>query len=58
MDGIYHVTQEGYLDYTPAFFQAIERRSQVVNMTFTTIWLGAQPPNPEIKAGLLGGPCG
>lgn len=23
-----------------------------------TIWLGAEPPNPEVKAGLLGGPCG
>jgi hypothetical protein len=23
-----------------------------------TIWLGAEPPNPELKAGLLGGPCG
>jgi hypothetical protein len=22
------------------------------------IWLGAEPPNPEIKAGLLGGACG
>ena len=22
------------------------------------IWLGADPPNPEIKAGLLGGACG
>jgi len=22
-----------------------------------SIWLG-DPPNPEIKAGLLGGPCG
>jgi hypothetical protein len=22
------------------------------------IWLGADPPNPELKAGLLGGPCG
>jgi hypothetical protein len=22
------------------------------------IWLGANPPNPELKAGLLGGPCG
>lgn len=25
---------------------------------FLAIWLGADPPNPEIKAGLLGGPCG
>ena len=25
---------------------------------FLSIWLGADPPNPEIKAGLLGGPCG
>jgi hypothetical protein len=23
-----------------------------------SIWLGAYPPNPEVKAGLLGGPCG
>lgn len=23
-----------------------------------SIWLGAHPPNPELKAGLLGGPCG
>ena len=23
-----------------------------------TIWLGAEPPNPEVKAGLLGGSCG
>jgi len=23
-----------------------------------SIWLGADPPNPEIKAGLLGGACG
>ena len=23
-----------------------------------SIWLGADPPNPEVKAGLLGGPCG
>jgi hypothetical protein len=23
-----------------------------------SIWLGAEPPNPEIKAGLLGGACG
>jgi len=23
-----------------------------------TIWLGANPPNPEIKSGLLGGECG
>jgi hypothetical protein len=22
-----------------------------------TIWLGANPPNPEIKSGLLGGEC-
>ena len=22
------------------------------------IWLGGHPPNPELKAGLLGGPCG
>ena len=22
------------------------------------IWLGPEPPNPEIKAGLLGGACG
>jgi hypothetical protein len=26
--------------------------------TFLSIWLGAKPPNPEIKAGLLGGACG
>jgi hypothetical protein len=25
---------------------------------FLSIWLGAQPPNPEIKTGLLGGACG
>jgi len=25
---------------------------------FLAIWLGADPPNPEIKAGLLGGTCG
>jgi hypothetical protein len=25
---------------------------------FFSIWLGAEPPNPEIKAGLLGGTCG
>jgi hypothetical protein len=25
---------------------------------FFSIWLGADPPNPEIKAGLLGGACG
>jgi hypothetical protein len=25
---------------------------------FLSIWLGAEPPNPEIKAGLLGGACG
>jgi Chalcone isomerase-like len=25
---------------------------------FLSIWLGADPPNPEIKAGLLGGSCG
>jgi hypothetical protein len=25
---------------------------------FLSIWLGADPPNPEIKAGLLGGTCG
>src|SRR6185369_14113356 len=24
---------------------------------FLAIWLGADPPNPEIKAGLLGGAC-
>jgi chalcone isomerase-like protein len=24
---------------------------------FLSIWLGADPPNPEIKAGLLGGAC-
>jgi hypothetical protein len=24
---------------------------------FLAIWLGAEPPNPEIKAGLLGGAC-
>jgi hypothetical protein len=24
---------------------------------FLSIWLGAQPPNPEVKAGLLGGAC-
>ena len=24
---------------------------------FLSIWLGAEPPNPEIKAGLLGGAC-
>jgi len=23
-----------------------------------SIWLGPEPPNPEIKAGLLGGACG
>jgi hypothetical protein len=23
-----------------------------------SIWLGAEPPNPEIKTGLLGGACG
>jgi hypothetical protein len=23
-----------------------------------SIWLGPTPPNPELKAGLLGGPCG
>ena len=23
-----------------------------------SIWLGANPPNPELKSGLLGGPCG
>jgi hypothetical protein len=26
--------------------------------TFFSIWLGADPPNPEIKSGLLGGACG
>ncbi|HTR59114.1 MAG TPA: chalcone isomerase family protein [Casimicrobiaceae bacterium] len=26
--------------------------------SFLSIWLGADPPNPEIKAGLLGGACG
>jgi hypothetical protein len=25
---------------------------------FLSIWLGADPPNPEIKAGMLGGGCG
>jgi hypothetical protein len=25
---------------------------------FLSIWLGADPPNPEIKAGILGGACG
>ena len=25
---------------------------------FLSIWLGTDPPNPEIKAGLLGGACG
>jgi hypothetical protein len=25
---------------------------------FLSIWLGADPPNPEIKVGMLGGPCG
>jgi Chalcone isomerase-like len=25
---------------------------------FLAIWLGADPPNPEIKAGILGGVCG
>jgi hypothetical protein len=25
---------------------------------FLAIWLGAQPPNPGLKAGLLGGTCG
>jgi hypothetical protein len=25
---------------------------------FFSIWLGVEPPNPEIKAGLLGGACG
>jgi chalcone isomerase-like protein len=25
---------------------------------FLSIWLGNEPPNPELKAGLLGGPCG
>ena len=25
---------------------------------FLSIWLGAEPPNPEIKAGILGGACG
>ena len=25
---------------------------------FLAIWLGADPPNPEIKVGMLGGPCG
>ena len=25
---------------------------------FFSIWLGAKPPNPELKAGLLGGACG
>lgn len=24
---------------------------------FLSIWLGDQPPNPELKAGLLGGVC-
>ncbi len=23
-----------------------------------SIWLGGDPPNPEMKAGLLGGACG
>ena len=25
---------------------------------FISIWLGAMPPNPELKSGLLGGDCG
>jgi hypothetical protein len=25
---------------------------------FLSIWLGAHPPNPSLKAGLLGGACG
>ncbi|TMH34194.1 MAG: hypothetical protein E6H66_10480 [Betaproteobacteria bacterium] len=25
---------------------------------FLSIWLGPEPPNPEIKSGLLGGACG
>jgi hypothetical protein len=25
---------------------------------FLAIWLGPKPPNPGLKAGLLGGPCG
>jgi hypothetical protein len=25
---------------------------------FLSIWLGAKPPNPELKSGLLGGACG
>ena len=25
---------------------------------FLAIWLGPQPPNPGLKAGLLGGTCG
>jgi hypothetical protein len=25
--------------------------------TFFSIWLGASPPNGELKAGLLGAPC-
>jgi hypothetical protein len=26
--------------------------------TLLSIWLGTEPPNPEVKAGLLGGACG
>ena len=25
---------------------------------YLAIWLGGDPPNPEIKAGMLGGSCG
>ena len=25
---------------------------------FLAIWLGSSPPNPQLRAGLLGGPCG
>ena len=27
-------------------------------LALLAIWLGTAPPNPEIKAGLLGGACG
>jgi hypothetical protein len=31
---------------------------EVFSRAFISIWLGATPPNPELKSGLLGGECG
>jgi Chalcone isomerase-like len=49
--------EEGFVSNAKAQLPALVEGDDFAR-AFLAIWLGAKPPNPSLKAGLLGGACG